>query len=163
METWCLPSTGSAQWAISQCSSMECLKIQTHTLGEANTTSLPKKESRSFPVCYLSTANHVKPIRSWVETNSLQFFFFNFHRFLLNTIGLYRPWNYPGQNTRVGSRSLLKGIFPTQGSNPGLWHCRWIFYQLSHKRNPKFNSKYNKNGIWFLQYRYTNEKNGILF
>ena len=34
--------------------------------------------------------------------------------------GLYSPWNSPGQNTGVGSLSLLQGIFPTQGSNPGL-------------------------------------------
>ena len=33
---------------------------------------------------------------------------------------LYSPWNPPGQNTGVGSLSLLQGIFPTQGSNPGL-------------------------------------------
>ena len=32
--------------------------------------------------------------------------------------------------------SLLQGIFPTQGSNPGLPHCRWIVYQLSHKGSP---------------------------
>ena len=44
-----------------------------------------------------------------------------------------RPWNSPGQSTGVGSRSLLQGIFPTQGSNPGLLHCRWILYQLSHR------------------------------
>ena len=47
--------------------------------------------------------------------------------------GLYRPWNSPGQNTGVGSLSLLQGIFPTQGLNSGLQHCWWIFYQLSHK------------------------------
>ena len=47
--------------------------------------------------------------------------------------GLYSPWNAPGQNTGVDSLSLLQGIFPTQGSNPGLPHCRWILYQLSHK------------------------------
>ena len=47
--------------------------------------------------------------------------------------GLYSPWNSPGQNTGVGSLSLLQGIFPTQGSNPGLLHCRQILYQLSHK------------------------------
>ena len=46
--------------------------------------------------------------------------------------GLYSPWNSPGQNTGVGSLSLLQGIFPTQGSNPGLLHCKWILYQLSH-------------------------------
>ena len=47
------------------------------------------------------------------------------------------PWNSPGQNTGVGSLSLLQGTFPTQGSNPGLLHCRWILYQLSHKGSPR--------------------------
>jgi len=42
-------------------------------------------------------------------------------------------WNSPGQNTGVGSLFLLQGIFPTQGLNPGLPHCRQILYQLSHK------------------------------
>ena len=51
--------------------------------------------------------------------------------------GLYSPWNSPGQNTGIGSCSLLQGIFPTQGSNPGLPHCRWILYQLSHKGSPR--------------------------
>ena len=45
----------------------------------------------------------------------------------------YSSWDSPGQNTGVGSFSLLQGIFPTQGSNPGLSHYRWILYQLSHK------------------------------
>ena len=47
--------------------------------------------------------------------------------------GLYSPWNSPGQNTGVGRLSLLQGIFPTQGLNPGLLHCRRLLYQLSHK------------------------------
>ena len=46
-------------------------------------------------------------------------------------------WNSPGQNTGVGSLSLLQGIFPTQESNPGLLHRRWILYQLSYKGSPK--------------------------
>ena len=46
--------------------------------------------------------------------------------------GLYSPWNSPGQNTGVSSLSFLQGILPTQGSNPGLPHCRQILYQLSH-------------------------------
>ena len=50
--------------------------------------------------------------------------------------GLYSPKNSPGQNTRVGSLSLLQGIFTTQGSNPGLPHCRLILYQLSHQGSP---------------------------
>ena len=44
--------------------------------------------------------------------------------------GLYSPWNSPGQNTGVGSLSLLQRIFPTQGLNPGLPHCRQILYPL---------------------------------
>ena len=46
---------------------------------------------------------------------------------------LYSPQNFPGQNIRVGSLFLLQGILRTQGSNPGLLHCRQILYQLSHK------------------------------
>ena len=47
------------------------------------------------------------------------------------------PWNSPGQNTGVCSLSLLQGIFPTLGLNPGLPHCRWILYQLSHQGRPR--------------------------
>ena len=47
--------------------------------------------------------------------------------------GPYSPWNSPGQNTGLGNLSLLQGIFPTQGLNPVLLHCRQILYQLSHK------------------------------
>ena len=49
---------------------------------------------------------------------------------------LYSPWNSPSQNMGVRSLSLLQGIFPTQGSNPGLPYCRWVLYQLSHKGSP---------------------------
>jgi len=41
-----------------------------------------------------------------------------------------------GQNTGVGSLSLLQGVFPTQGSNRGLLHCRQILYQLSYQGSP---------------------------
>ena len=47
--------------------------------------------------------------------------------------GLYSPWISPGQNIGVGSHSLLQGIFPTQGSNPGLSQHRWILYSLRHQ------------------------------
>ena len=59
------------------------------------------------------------------------------HILLFVTSWTYSPWNYPGQNTGVGSPSLLQGIFPTQGSNPGHPHCRRILYQLSHKGSPR--------------------------
>ena len=51
------------------------------------------------------------------------------------------PWNSPGQNTRVGSYFLLQGIFPNQGSYPGLLHCRWILYHLSHQGSPWYPPK----------------------
>ena len=38
------------------------------------------------------------------------------------------PWDSPGKNTGVGCHFLLQGIFPTQGLNPGLLHCRQILY-----------------------------------
>ena len=47
------------------------------------------------------------------------------------------PWNSLGKNTGVGSRSLLQGIFLTQGLNLGLLHCRQILYHLSHSKAPK--------------------------
>ena len=52
------------------------------------------------------------------------------------TPGLYSPWDSPGQNTGVGNLFLLQGIFPIQGSNPGLPRCRRILYQLSHQGSP---------------------------
>ena len=43
---------------------------------------------------------------------------------------------FSGQNTGVGSLSLLQGVFPTQGSNPDLLHCRQILHPLSHQGRP---------------------------
>ena len=44
-----------------------------------------------------------------------------------------RPWDFPGKSTGVGCHFLLQRIFPTQGSNPGLLHCRQLLYPLSHQ------------------------------
>ena len=46
------------------------------------------------------------------------------------------PWDSPGKDTGVGCHALLQGIFPTQRSNPGLLHCSWILYHLSHHGSP---------------------------
>ena len=46
---------------------------------------------------------------------------------------LLPPWDSPGKSTGVGCHFLLQGIFPTQGSNPGLLHCRQMLYCLSHQ------------------------------
>ena len=43
----------------------------------------------------------------------------------------------PGKNTGVGCCAIFQGIFPTQQSNPGLSHCRWILYHLSHQGSPR--------------------------
>ena len=75
---------------------------------------LPLFSSRSFILSGLSESCSV-------VSDSLQYH------------GLYSSWNSPGQNTGVGNRSLLQGIFPTQGSNPGLPHCRQILYKLSYQ------------------------------
>ena len=45
---------------------------------------------------------------------------------------LFCPWDSPGKNTAVGCHTLFQGIFPTQGSKPGLPHCRQILCCLSH-------------------------------
>ena len=50
--------------------------------------------------------------------------------------GLSSPWNSPGQNTGMSSLSLIREIFPTQGSNAGL-HCRQILNQWSHLGSPR--------------------------
>ena len=47
----------------------------------------------------------------------------------------------PAKNTGGGCHALLQGIFPTQASSPGLLHCRWILYQLSHKGSPRILSE----------------------
>ena len=47
------------------------------------------------------------------------------------------PWDSLGKNTGLGCHALLQGIFPTQGLNQGLPHCRQILHQLSYKGSPK--------------------------
>ena len=74
----------------------------------------------SMPGCYVSS----------VVCDSLQ-------PYRLQPTRLLCPWNFPGKNTRVGSHSLLQGIFPTQGLNLGLLHCMQILYHLSHQRSPR--------------------------
>ena len=53
-----------------------------------------------------------------------------------SSAGCYVHGDSPDKNTGVGCHVLLQGIFPTQGLNPGLPHCRWILYQLSYQGNP---------------------------
>ena len=73
-----------------------------------------------FPFCWGSSNPGIKPRSPTLQAVSL-------------------PAKPPGKpkKTGVGSLSLLQEIFPTQGSNPGLLHCRWILYQLSHQGSPR--------------------------
>ena len=62
-------------------------------------------------------------------------------------------WNSSGKNTGVGCHFPLQGIFPTQGSNLGLPHCRQLLYHLSHFYAPSFH-KFHSNlvfGQWIIQ------------
>ena len=77
----------------------------------------------NFTLCFKNIKNLKKPLL--------------FSDFVVKWKLLYSPWNSPDQNTGVGSLSLFQEIFPTQGSNPGLPHCRQILYQVSHKGNPR--------------------------
>ena len=87
------------------------------------------------PVCF-----HQVKVKVTVVSGSLQ------------PDGLYSPWNSPGQNTGVGSLSLLQGIFPAQGSNPGLQNCSRILYQLRYQGSPYHCFTINKDkiaqGLW---------------
>ena len=72
--------------------------------------------------------------------------------------------NFPGQNTGVGGLSLLQGIFPTQGSNPGLPHCRWILYEQSHQGSLQFLPLWNGNSIYLVRFLWgLNLKMNIIF
>ena len=79
------------------------------------------REAKQKP-CLLSNKN-IRAVKVKVAQSCLP----------LQPHGLHSLWNFPSQNTGVGSCSLFQGIFPTQGLNPGLLHCRQILYQPSHK------------------------------
>ena len=91
----------------------DCLPLMDHLL-------IPHNDPLKIPHQYFTDGSFLKRSESCsVESDSLRLH------------GLYSPWNSPGQNT--GDLSLLQGIFPTQGSNPGPLHCRWILNDLSHQ------------------------------
>ena len=56
---------------------------------------------------------------------------------ILEWVPFPSPGDLPNQNIGEGSLSLLQGIFPTQGLNQGLPHCRQILYRRSHKASPR--------------------------
>ena len=85
---------------------------------------LGKEETHICWVAVPTVSSHYH-LGSWVLLESVS------HSVISNSVTPWTvahqaplPWNSPGKNTGVGSHSLLQEIFPTQGSNPGLLHCR---------------------------------------
>ena len=68
------------------------------------------------------------------------------------------PWNSPGKNTGVGSHSLLQGIFPTQGWNLGLLHCRHSLRSEPGVKNLPVNAGDKKRQVPFLNQEDSLEK-----
>ena len=92
-------------------------------------------------------------LKKWVKWKSLSHV-----RLSVTPWTVYSPWNSPGQNTGVGSLSLLQEIFPTQGLNPGLLHCRQILYQLSHRGSPlalvyEYNSRKDLSSVQYWHWK----------
>ena len=58
------------------------------------------------------------------------------------TVACQAPLDFPGKSPGVGCHFLLQGIFPTQGLNPGLLHCRQMLYCLSHQGSSKMKVKF---------------------
>ena len=101
-------------------------------------TIWPSKEIKKWP-------EHTESKSHSIVSDSLQL-----HR-------LYSSWTFPGQNTGVDSHSLFQDIFPTQGSNPGLPHCRQILYQLSHKGSPEYREELDNKG-----FNHSDNQNGVV-
>ena len=60
-------------------------------------------------------------------------------------------WDFPCKNTGVDCHSLLQGIFLTQGTNPGLLHCRQILYHPNHQGSPpKISYSVVSDSLWPL-------------
>ena len=91
--------------------------------GISHACSMSNTELRSFPKAAALVSLHLHTnIQQIMEINDPLSLFMKWK--LLSCVRLfvtlYSPWNSPGRNTGVGSLSLLQGIFPTPGSNPGI-------------------------------------------
>ena len=64
---------------------------------------------------------------------------------------LLRPWDFQGKSTEVGCYFFLQGIFPTQGSNPGLSHYRQMLYHLSHHVSPLATKRVTKTRTYLMK------------
>ena len=93
---------------------------------------LSKEKTPQFPQASSQKLRELLKVKVWVAQSCLTLWPHE-----LEPAKLLCLWNSPGKNTGVGRHSLLQGIFPAQGLNPGLPHCRQILYLLSHLGSPR--------------------------
>ena len=115
-----LPSSGSIEILTSQFFGLHCFEWASHVVLEVKRQ---KKQNKTKTSCNVGDTSESES-RSVLSGS-------------LRPHGLYSSPKFPGQNTGVSSLSLLQGVFPTQGLNPGLPHCRWILYHRSHQGSPR--------------------------
>ena len=136
---WCFPSSGELFLQRQKAQSQKTAQLGTIRIKRSSASQKEKSKVRRSSSCFYSN------VYTHTHTQRERLVCWNLSRRqckLLSRVQLFAtpwtsPWNSLGQNTGVCSLSLLQGIFPTQGSNPGLPHCRWMLYQLSHKGSPR--------------------------
>ena len=100
--------------------------VCTHTLNRFLTKEDIQRADKYMKIC---STSYVIVLSRSVVSNSLRH-----HR--LQPARLLCPWDSPDKNTGEGCHAVLQGFFLTQGSNPGVLHCRQILYCLSHQGSP---------------------------
>ena len=127
----CLPECDTGERSVGQ---LGCLCLEGRERAAPEVSSALKALSRLLPRFLLPSQSLQHPsLRACsvasVMSDSLQFYG-------LQPARIFCSWDSPNKNS-VGCHALLQGIFPIQGLNPRLLHCRWIPYPLSHLGSPK--------------------------
>ena len=105
---------------------------QTHALRVSDAIQPSHPLSSPSPPAFIRT-----PVPRHWEKRILKIFSQGLFPWRWQPTRLTCPSDSPGKNTGVGCHFLLQRIFPTQGSNLGLPHCRQMLYHLSHQESPK--------------------------
>jgi len=129
-----LDTTEQLHFHFSFCSDGEFLLVFLICIEDSNMKKFKQKLESSMQIRNTSRNSPSEQKEKWkcscsVVSNSLWL-----HG--LQPARLLCPWKSSGKNIGVGCHSLLQGIFPTQGSNPGLPHCRQILYHLIYQGSP---------------------------
>ena len=122
-------------WPASWESCMQVQKLQLELDMEQQTGSKLGKAVYFHPAHWTYMQSEVK----WVKSLSRARLFVT--PWIVACTKLLCLWNFQGKSTGVGCHFLLQGIFPTQGSNPGLSHYRQTLYHLSHQGNLMWNAR----------------------